>query len=152
MFFLAGSTTALYAAPSADNSRKNFIDRGRYLVNIAGCHECHTPNYLKTGNKTPEKDFLTGSAQGVRGPLGTTYATNLRLYFQELTADQWIEIAKEVQRRPPMTSFALNAMTEEDAYAVYLYIRQLGAAGSAAPKLIPAKTKQSKTYQEVSHN
>ena len=55
------------------------VARGRYLITIAGCNDCHTPNYPQSGGKTPEKEWLTGDALGWRGPWGTTYAPNLRL-------------------------------------------------------------------------
>ena len=31
---------------------------------------------------------------GWRGPWGTTYPTNLRLYFQDLTENEWVRKAK----------------------------------------------------------
>jgi mono/diheme cytochrome c family protein len=114
------------------------IERGRYLVKISGCNDCHTPRFMLTGGKTPDKDLLTGSAQGFRGPWGTTYPDNLRLYFQELTEEQWIQVAKEIQRRPSMPYFSLNAMSEADVRAIYRYIKHLGPSGEPAPKFVPA--------------
>jgi hypothetical protein len=122
--------------------RERWVERGRYLVEIAGCNECHTPNFTKTGNQTKESDRLVGSQQVFRGPGGTAYASNLRLYFQEITAEQWIQIAKEVQRKPPMPWNAINAMTEADVYAVYLYIRQLGPSGVKLPKGLTSRSSQ----------
>ena len=77
------------------------IERGKYLVAVVGCSDCHTP--MKMGEKGPEPDlshFLAGHpasvgklpparAQGpwlwagaatntaVSGPWGTSYAANL---------------------------------------------------------------------------
>lgn len=93
---LAGrATTAEAAKPSPA------IERGRYLVTVAGCNDCHTP--LKMGERGPEPDtarMLSGHPQDLRmppapaasgpwtwsgaatntafaGPWGVTYATNL---------------------------------------------------------------------------
>jgi hypothetical protein len=80
------------------------------------------------------------------GPWGTTYPTNLRLYFQEITEEQWVQVAKTMQRRPPMPYYALNAMTEPDVRAVYRYIRSLGPAGKPAPKYLPADSVPPQPY------
>lgn len=114
------------------------VERGRYLVMITGCHDCHTPNFLVNGGKTAQADWLTGGKLGWRGPWGTTYPVNLRLLFQEMSEDQWVQLAKEIQRRPPMPYFSLNAMSAADVRAIYAYIRHLGPAGELAPKFIPA--------------
>ena len=94
------------------------IDRGRYLVMITGCNDCHTPDFMVNGGKTPESDRLVGGTLGWRGSWGTTYPTNLRLYFQNMTEDMWVQVAKEIQRRPPMPYFSLNAMSEPDVRAI----------------------------------
>ena len=113
------------------------IEQGRYLVNIAGCNSCHTPGYLATGSRTSDKMLLTGSDKGWRGSWGTTYAVNLRLYFDLITEDQWLQVAREVDRRPTMPYFALNAMSKSDLRTIYRYMRHLGPAGSPAPQALP---------------
>lgn len=30
------------------------VERGRYLLKIAGCNDCHTPGYLMAEGKVPE--------------------------------------------------------------------------------------------------
>jgi mono/diheme cytochrome c family protein len=134
------------AKPAAKPAINKDVERGRYLVMITGCHDCHTPNFLVNGGKTPEKDFLTGGTLGWRGPWGTTYPANLRLYFQEITEEQWVGVAKEIQRRPPMPYFSLNAMVEADVRAIYQYIRSLGRAGVPAPKFVPADKEPPQPY------
>lgn len=125
---------------------KQQIERGRYLVMITGCNDCHTPDFLATGGKTPEKDRLTGGELGWRGPWGTTYPVNLRLFFQDLGEEQWIQLAKEIQRRPPMPYFSLNAMTPADLRAIYSYMRYLGPAGKPAPKFVPPDKEPPKPF------
>lgn len=112
------------------------VQRGRYLVQIAGCNDCHTANYAMSGGKVPEKEWLAGDALGWRGPWGTTYPTNLRLYMQDRTEDQWVKTAKTLKTRPPMPWFNLHDMTTRDLRAMYRYIRHLGPAGKPAPAYV----------------
>lgn len=113
------------------------LDRGRYVVRIAGCNDCHTPGYGLSGGKVPESQWLVGDKLGWRGPWGTTYASNLRLAMQKLTEQEWVKLAKTAEYRPPMPWFALHAMSEQDLRAVYRFVRSLGPAGEAAPAYLP---------------
>ena len=140
---IAADTPAKSSAKTATDKE---IERGRYVVAISGCNDCHTPGFLLNGGKTPEKDWLTGGVTGWRGPWGTTYPTNLRLYFQEITEAQWVQVAKEIQRRPPMPYFSLNAMSDTDVRSMYKYIRSLGPAGKPAPKFVPPDKVPSQPY------
>ena len=114
------------------------LARGRYLVMITGCNDCHTAGYAPSGGKVPEKEWLKGDALGWRGPWGTTYAGNLRLYMQRLSEEQWVTVAKSFQTRPPMPWFNVNAMTESDLRALYRYVRSLGPPGDPAPTYVPS--------------
>jgi mono/diheme cytochrome c family protein len=113
------------------------VERGRYLVKITGCNDCHTAGYAPTGGKVPESEWLTGDALGWRGPWGTTYPTNLRLYMQDLTEAQWVKKAKTLNTRPPMPWFNLHDMNSSDLRAMYRYVRHLGPAGKPAPAYVP---------------
>jgi len=129
---------ALAAAPvHAQKSDDPQIKRGRYLVQIGGCNDCHTPGYPEKGGKVPEAQWLTGDALGWQGPWGTTYSTNLRLYFQDLTEDEWVKKGKTLKARPPMPWFNVQAMTTNDLRALYRYVRHLGPAGQPAPAYVP---------------
>lgn len=124
---------ALIAAAPA----KGVVEHGRYLSKIAGCNDCHTPGYLMSEGKIPEKLWLTGDSFGWRGPWGTTYATNLRTRIQELTEDQWVSYSRTLKARPPMPWFTLNEMKEQDLRALYQFIRHLGPGGQPAPAFVP---------------
>lgn len=124
-------------AAQSDPAQSKQIDRGRYLVKIAGCNDCHTPGYAQTGGKVPEAQWLTGDALGWRGPWGTTYPSNLRMYMSSLSETQWVQRAKTMQTRPPMPWFALRDMSEQDLKALYHYVRSLGPGGQAAPAYVP---------------
>jgi mono/diheme cytochrome c family protein len=119
------------------DAQRSQIDRGRYLVKISGCNDCHTEAYADGGGKVPESEWLKGSALGWRGPWGTTYATNLRLYFSEISEDEWVGIAKSLETMPPMPWFGVRALSEPDLRAMYRYIHHLGPGGKPAPDYLP---------------
>jgi mono/diheme cytochrome c family protein len=122
------------------------VKRGRYLVSIAGCNDCHTPAFGMKNGEVPEAQWLTGDALGWRGPWGTTYATNLRLFMQDLTEAQWVAKAKQLSARPPMPWFNVRRMSEPDLRAIYRYVRHLGPAGKPAPEYVPPDRKPAPPY------
>lgn len=113
------------------------IERGRYIVRIAGCNDCHTRDYGMKNGQVDEVEWLTGDALGWRGPWGTTYPTNLRLYMQNYDEEQWLRKARSLEARPPMPWFNLRLMSETDLRAIYRYVRHLGPMGTAAPAYVP---------------
>ena len=136
---LAALVAAMLALPALAQDKKEdpLVKRGKYLVQIAGCNDCHTPGYPEKGGKVPESEWLTGDILGWRGPWGTTYPSNLRLYFQKLTEAEWVKLGKTLRTRPPMPWFNLHDMTTTDLRALYRYVRHLGPAGKPAPEYLP---------------
>lgn len=132
-------TPPVYAvgATATGGSHVDATARGRYLIRTSGCNDCHTAGFAMTDGKVPEKDWLTGDALGWQGPWGTTYAPNLRAYFQTLDEESWLAVAKSREFRPPMPGPSLRAMTDDDLRAVYRYVRALGPAGGPAPAYVP---------------
>lgn len=133
---LASLLGCLASGASADDAARE-LERGRYLVNIGGCNDCHTEGFAPAAGKVPENAWLTGSRLGAHGPWGTTYPTNLRLSLQPLTADQWVQYARTVRTRPPMPWFKLREMTEPDLRAIHAFVRSLGPPGEPAPAALP---------------
>lgn len=133
------AVTAVGAADSArrDGAEQKLIDRGRYLMKIAGCNDCHTAGYAQSGGNVPEAQWLTGDALGWQGAWGTTYASNLRLTVANISEDEWVRRARAAKYRPPMPWFALRGMSEADLRAAYRFIRSLGPAGKPAPAYVP---------------
>jgi len=113
------------------------IERGRHLVIITGCNDCHTAGYVQAEGKMKEDQWLLGDRLGFRGPWGTTYPTNLRLSLSKMSERQWIEHAKTLRARPPMPWFNLNAMSEADLGAMYQFVRSLQPQGGPAPEALP---------------
>lgn len=128
------------------DSRKSQIERGRYLIQISGCNDCHTPGYIMNDGNIPVANWLTGDGLGWRGPWGTTYGSNLRLFVKDMTEKQWVDTAKTLRRRPPMPWFNLNAMNEQDLGAIYQFIVSLGNPGTPAPAYVPPGEEPSTPY------
>lgn len=123
-------------SPAQGRSADPMVERGRYLTQVSGCNDCHTPGYVLNDGKTPESLWLTGDALGWQGPWGTTYATNLRLFVPQLGEDGWVQFARSFRARPPMPWFNVAAMSESDLRAMYRYIDSLGRAGVPAPAYV----------------
>ena len=113
------------------------VEAGRYLVVVGGCNDCHTPGYGATGGKVPESFWLVGSPVGFRGPWGTTYASNLRLFAKDMSADDWVTVCKARNDKPPMPWSQLHGMSEPDLRAVHAYIKSLPPTGPATPEYVP---------------
>jgi mono/diheme cytochrome c family protein len=114
------------------------VARGRYVVDISGCNDCHTAGYAEAGGKAADTAKLKGDMVGHRGPWGTTYATNLRLSIGRLSEDAWVQRAKALMTRPPMPWFNIRAMNEADLRSLHKYIKSLpGDAGMPAPSFVP---------------
>ena len=112
------------------------VKRGRYLVQIGACNDCHTPDYVANNGKVDEKLWLTGSPLGRRGPWGTTYAANLRLTANLMTEQAFMQRARS-ELLPPMPWFNVRDMSDRDVKAIYRYIRYMGPAGGPAPTYVP---------------
>jgi mono/diheme cytochrome c family protein len=128
-------TMTAHAAPA--EAPKSQLQRGRYLIQTAGCNDCHTPGYGPSEGKVDEKLWLTGDVVGFAGPWGTTYPTNLRQMMQKMTQKQWVNHARTMRPRPPMPWFNVRAMSDADLKAIYVYTRSLGVGGVAAPVYLP---------------
>ena len=129
------SNEAPAVAPAA--AQESLLARGRYLAQIGGCNDCHTPGYSSSAGKVDEKLWLTGDTLAWQGPWGTTYAPNLRLSLDKMTEEQWLKFARTAELRPPMPWYELRKMSDEDLRAIYQFTRSLGPAGSPAPAYLP---------------
>lgn len=112
-------------------------EQGEYLIRIAGCNHCHTAGYSESGGRVPKEKWLTGVAVGCRGPWGTTYASNLRLYVDPISEDDWVKIIRLRHDKPPMPWDSLHAMSDSDLRAIHRFIKSLGKAGVKTPEDLP---------------
>lgn len=141
LFFSAAAVLAAVAAFTGRADGTAAVDdtlrRGRYLVEIGGCNDCHTAGYAPSGGQVPESQWLLGDALGWNGPWGTTYASNLRLQLGAMDAAAFRTYARHLRARPPMPYWSLNTMTDDDLDALLAYVKSLGPAGSPAPAALP---------------
>jgi mono/diheme cytochrome c family protein len=118
------------------------IARGKYLVSIAGCNDCHTPGYFF--GKPDRSRFLAGSEVGFEIPqLGVFHGPNLtpdtETGLGNWTQEQIVN-ALQIGRRPdgrelapimPWRAFA--NLTKEDALAIAAYLQSVPAIKNKVP-------------------
>ena len=126
-------------AKGADHGR---IERGKYLVALGGCGDCHTPGHFL--GKPDLKRDLGGSEVGFEMPgLGVFYGPNLTP-DKETGLGAWSEadIVKALQtgvrpdgRRlaPVMPWPAFARLTPADAKAIAAYLRSLPPVRNKVP-------------------
>ena len=134
---LAAGTSLTAAA--ADRTQ---IARGKYLVGIGGCNDCHTPGYFL--GKPDMTRFLGGSDVGFEMPgLGTFHGANLTP-DRETGLGAWtaaqIVTALQTGVRPdgrilapimPWRAFA--SLTPADAEAIAVYLQSLPPVHNKVP-------------------
>ncbi len=143
------ATNSTRAAATPPTGAGDLVARGRYLVQIGGCNDCHTEGYGARGGDVPESQWLLGSRSGFLGPWGTSYATNLRLTADRLDQAAWLSYTATLQARPLMPAYMLRKMQEQDRLAIYRFLRALGPAGEPAPAALPPGQHPSPPYLEL---
>jgi len=121
-------------------------ERGRYLIEIMGCNDCHTPGYMEKGGYIPEEDWLVGDTLGYRNDRGTVYPTNLRLLLNRMSEDEWISMARRMRKQTPMMWVMLPKVREIDLRAIYRFVTFLGPKGDPAPAPLPPNVEPTTRY------
>jgi mono/diheme cytochrome c family protein len=130
-------------APAAEPD----VQRGRYMVLVGHCNNCHTAGYAPKQGNVPESEWLLGNPVGMRMQTGTSYASNLRLTVQSYTEDSWVKYVKTAKWRPPMPWWSMHETSEEDLRAMYRYIRHMGPAGKMMPAFVPPDRNPDPPYE-----
>lgn len=145
--FFATAISILLAilVPSPSRADEAEVERGRYLVQIAGCSDCHTPGYF-LGQPDAER-FLGGSDVGFEIPgVGIFYGPNLTPDATGLgnwTADEIVAAIRtgatpEGRGLVPVMPWPnLSALSDEDAYAIAAYLQSLEPVANDVPGPIP---------------
>jgi mono/diheme cytochrome c family protein len=121
------------------------LARGKYLVTIMGCNDCHTPGSFYGGPDSTR--VLAGSELGWKGPWGISFASNLTP-DPETGIGSWTEAqivtAIRSGRRPdgspilpPMPWPAFSGLTDEDAGAIAAYLKSLPAVKHTNLQAVP---------------
>ena len=134
----AGAVLALLPRAQAESQ----IDRGKYLVVVAGCNDCHTPGFFF--GKPDMARYLGGSDVGFEIPgLGVFNGRNITP-DKETGIGGWTDeqIATAIttgkrpdgrQLAPIMNYAAFTYMTKEDVAAVVAYLRSIPPVKSEVP-------------------
>ena len=130
----------LVTLPSAAADRN--VARGKYLVGISGCNDCHTPGYFF--GKPDMTRFLGGSEVGFEIPgLGVFYGPNLTP-DRETGLGTWSrgQIAAAITKgirpdgrilAPIMPWHAFASLTRQDTNAIVAYLRSLPPVKNKVP-------------------
>lgn len=145
---LASSST--YAQGGANNAQ---VERGKYLVTITGCHDCHSPKVSEmnpdmtralsgrpstTPLPTPTKAEVHASLDltAWTGPWGYSVASNLTPDTATGIGTRYNETSFIAAMRsgkkpngtpimPPMPSVVYQNMTDDDLKAIFAYLRTM---------------------------
>jgi mono/diheme cytochrome c family protein len=140
------------------------VERGRYLVTLGECHDCHTPkgpdgrprlDRLLSGHPegTPPAPFRAGvitaslTATSFSGPWGTSFARNLTpdnaTGIGTWTAEYFMKVLRTGIRgngeplRPLMPWEWIGQLTDDDLKAIFAYLRTLPPISNAVPEDLP---------------
>ena len=117
------------------------VERGRYLVQIAGCSDCHT--LQKQGQPIAALAFAGGFE--LKGPFGTVTSSNITpdpsgiSYYDENLFIQAMRTGKVGARalNPIMPWIMLRNMTDDDLKAVFAYLRTLKPVHHRVDNMLP---------------
>jgi mono/diheme cytochrome c family protein len=131
----------LGAGHDAAKAQSDRVARGKYLVTIMSCHDCHTPGYFLG---KPDMDrFLGGSDVGFKIPPGVFHGANLTP-DKETGLGKWtdgeiitaIRTGKRPDGRelaPVMPYHAFAQLTDPDVKAIVAYLRTLPPVKNKVP-------------------
>jgi mono/diheme cytochrome c family protein len=145
---------AVAPAPRAQSAADAQVERGKYLVGITGCHDCHSPKVPGTMKPVPEtmlsgrpqttkvpsaspgevhaSEDLTawtgGWGQSVASNLTPDPATGIGMRYTEAKFVQTMRTGKKpegVAVMPPMPVDVYVNMKDDDLKAIYAYLKTL---------------------------
>ena len=133
---------AMLGGTSAALADEDQVARGKYLVIIGGCNDCHTPGALL--GKPDFSRALSGSEVGFAIPgLGVFAGRNLtpdkETGLGAWTDDQIISamtagIRPDGRRLAPIMPWqALSHLSSDDAHAIVAYLKSLPAVKNSVP-------------------
>jgi mono/diheme cytochrome c family protein len=134
--------TSLFALTAEANAADAKVERGKYLVTLAGCTDCHTPGFFL--GKPDMTRYLGGSDVGFAIPrLGVFVGRNLTPDKQtgigSWTQEQILTAFTTGERpdgrvlAPVMPYMAYSNLTNDDATAIAAYLQSLPAVNHAVP-------------------
>jgi len=142
------SILAAVVASAAVHAAESPVERGRYLVTVMGCNDCHTPGYFL--GKPDFSRTLGGSDVGFAIPgsgafVGRNLTPDKETGLGDWTDDQIITAIRAGMRpdgrklAPIMPGQELSNLKREAAEAIVAYLRSLPAVKHAVPGPFGAK-------------
>jgi mono/diheme cytochrome c family protein len=140
---VAGACIVAAAATLLSHARADAqVERGKYLVVLAGCNDCHTPGFFL--GKPDMARYLGGSDVGFEIPgLGVFNGRNITPDKETgigAWTDEQIGAAITTGKRPdgrqlaPIMNYAsFTYLTKEDVAAVVAYLRSVPAVKNQVP-------------------
>ncbi len=123
------------------------LARGRYLVVIGACNDCHTPMWRDSDGNVALSSWMIGSQIGLRQAWGTEYPINVRQWFHEITEDQWLFSVRT--RGGRMQWHDLRHLTLDDQRAIYRFVRSIGPSSARVPEDVPASREPRTPYIDL---
>ena len=131
---IAAALAALCMPLAAQAADPAAVARGKYLVTIASCHDCHTPGYFL--GKPDMARYLGGSDVGFELPglgvfLGPNLTPDKETGIGNWTDKQVIEAIQQGKRpdnrmlAPIMPYHAFANLTAQDAQAIVAFLRSI---------------------------
>jgi len=133
---------ALVMAPLASAGAETPAERGKYLVGIAGCNDCHTPGYFL--GKPDMARYLGGSEVGFEMPglgvfLGPNLTPDKATGLGGWTDEQIVTALTKGVRpdgrmlAPIMPWHAFATLTASDVSAIVAFLRSIPAVSNKVP-------------------
>jgi len=162
---------AVAPAPRAQSASESQVERGKYLVGITGCHDCHSPKVAGTMKPVPET-MLSGRPQSTKvpsampgevhasedltawtGPWGQSVASNLTpdpatglgMRYTEAKFIQTMRTGKKpegVAIMPPMPVDVYVNMKDDDLKAIFAYLKTIKPIRNAVRAGLTSPSKQ----------
>lgn len=142
LVYAISTIVATLVASHGAVAQSSQLNRGKYLVTLGGCNDCHTPGYFL--GKPDMARFLGGSEVGFEIPdQGVFYGSNLTP-DRETGLGKWstqeIVTAITTGKRPDgrvlapiMPSHAFANLTPEDSIAIADYLKSLPPVNNKVP-------------------
>ena len=138
--FVTASIIALPACAAMANDSQ--IARGKYLVTIGGCNDCHTPGYFF--GKPDTSRFLGGSDVGFEIPgqgvfVGSNITPDKTTGIGRWTSEQIVKVIQTGERpdgrilAPIMPWHAFATLTADDARAIAAFLQSLNPVSNQIP-------------------
>jgi mono/diheme cytochrome c family protein len=144
---LAAAGSGIAASPASGASGPPSIARGKYLVTIGACNDCHSPGWRESDGTLPVGKWLVGSSTGLREAWGTAYPANLRVLFTRIDEAQWLFAVRT--RGGRMQWHDLRVLTTDDQRSIYRFVRSLGPKGGLTPDEVPPDREPTTPYIDL---